>query len=286
MHAVTPNPKDIATLINNNLEIPTIPVVASKALRAMQDPDISGASIAQIISQDQGLTARILKVANSALYSLTREVRNLQQAAMVLGFTTLKNLVISVSCRLIYKRFGPMERDLWHHSVGTAVAAHLLAMEKDIPDKDEAYVAGLMHDVGKVIMNNGARERFSEAAFLCRDGDMHSCDAEHRVFGFSHVDVGSILVERWELPRALGHAVFLHHDVGLAESLAEGTEGLVWVTALGDEICHRLNTPEKEYDPLVEHEAAQSLGFSERELDQLVRRISNRYSAEREILGP
>ena len=105
MHAVMPNPKDIAVLINNNLEIPTIPVVASKALKAMQDPNISGAAIAQLISQDQGLTARILKVANSALYSLTREVRNLQQAAMVLGFTTLKNLVISVSCRLIYKRF-------------------------------------------------------------------------------------------------------------------------------------------------------------------------------------
>ena len=281
-----PNPKDIAILINNNLEIPTIPVVASKALKAMQDPNISGAAIAQLISQDQGLTARILKVANSALYSLTREVRNLQQAAMVLGFTTLKNLVISVSCRLIYKRFGLVERNLWQHSVGTAVAAQLLAYAKDLKDKDEAYVAGLMHDVGKVIMNNGARDRFAESELLSRDGDIAPCDAERQVFGFSHVDVGSILIERWELPQALGQAVFLHHDVELAESLADGAEELVYVTALADEICHRMNTPDKEYAPLEAHPAAELLSFSGMELSILVDKISAQYKAEREALSP
>ena len=199
MHAQQPAPRNMARLVNDNLEIPTIPDVASKALRQMNDPEISGAQLAKTISQDQGLTAKVLKVANSALYALPREVKNLQQAAMVLGFTTLKSIVISASCRSIYKRFGMTERGLWTHSVASAMASHLLAQQLDLKHRDEAFVAGLMHDIGKVVMNNGARDKYKEVMRITKEEQLPSTEAEQRIFGFSHVDVGSILVQRWEL---------------------------------------------------------------------------------------
>lgn len=262
MHAHQPAPHTMAKLVNDNLEIPTIPDVASRALKLMSDPDVSGAQLARTISEDQGLTAKVLKVANSALYALPREVKNLQQAAMVLGFTTLKSIVISASCRSIYKRFGMLERSLWAHSVLTAMAAHAVAQRLDIAHREEAFVAGLMHDVGKVVMNNGARDRYREVLRLTKEEELDSVDAERREFGFSHVDVGAVLVQRWELTPALEQAVFLHHDPELAESVAEEYKDLVFVTQLANRISHHLDVGTSHpaaNEPLTEDETTQAL---------------------------
>lgn len=283
-----PQPKDIAKLVNDNLQIPTIPEVASRALRQMADPNVSGVKLAKTISEDQGLTAKVLKVSNSALYSLPREVTNLSQAAMLLGMGTLKSLVISASCRSIYKRFGQVERKLWQQSVATGIAAHRISQAKKLPHTDEAFVAGLMHNVGKVIMNNGDRERFAESIRLMKEGSGCSVAFEQQVFGFSHADVGSILVRRWELPEALGHAVFLHHDPELAETVAEDAKELVWCIYLANRISSllvegALEPPEEDWDPECD-EFAISLGFEEGELTALIEEIKEAYASEGGVL--
>lgn len=270
----------MARLVNDNLEIPTIPDVASKALKMMSDPDVSGAQLARTISQDQGLTAKVLKVANSALYALPREVKNLQQAAMVLGFTTLKSIVISASCRSIYKRFGMVERALWAHSVATAMASHTVAQHLDLEHRDEAFVAGLMHDIGKVIMNNGARDRYQQAMLLCKQEGLSSVEAEHRTFGFSHVDVGAVLVQRWELTPALEQAVFLHHDPELAESIAGDYAGLVQTTHLANVICHHLGLGQNQAEgegSLEPDEISETLGLDALQLANLAEEIKSLY---------
>jgi len=280
MHVQQAVPRTMARLVNDNLEIPTIPDVASQALRQMSDPDVTGAQLARTISQDQGLTAKVLKVANSALYALPREVNNLQQAAMILGFTTLKTIVISASCRSIYRRFGMVERALWTHSVATAMAAHTVARKLDLKHRDEAFVVGLMHDVGKVVMNNGDRERYRQALRLCREENLSSVEAEVKVFGFSHVDVGSILVQRWELPPAMEHAVFLHHDTDLAMSVAEEHLELVYMTHTADRMTHFLGLapPYSEtVDTLSQDDAAEALGLDDAHLMALAEEIKELY---------
>ncbi|MEM7675616.1 MAG: HDOD domain-containing protein [Myxococcota bacterium] len=270
----------MASLVNENLEIPTIPEVASEALRLMNDPDVTGAQLARTISQDQGLTAKVLKVANSALYALPREVNNLQQAAMILGFTTLKTIVVSASCRSIYRRFGMVERALWTHSVATAMATHTIARKLDLKHRDEAFVAGLMHDVGKVVMNNGDRERYRSALKLSREENISSIEAEVKIFGFSHVDVGSILVQRWGLPPALEHAVFLHHDPDLAVSVAEEYLDLVYATHTADRVAHFLGLAppySTATDTLSADEAADALGLDEAHLTALADEIKLLY---------
>ena len=282
MHAPRPAPQKMARLVNDNLEIPTIPDVASQALRQMNNPDISGAQLAKTISQDQGLTAKVLKVANSALYSLPREVKNLQQAAMVLGFTTLKSIVISASCRSIYKKFGMLERTLWMHSVATAMAAHTIAKQLDLKHREEAFVAGLMHDVGKVVMNNGDRDRYKETVRLLKEApSLTSVGAEIKVFGFSHVDVGAVLVQRWELSPALENAVFLHHDPEIADSVAPDYVALVYATNLANRVCKHLgfgSTPSG--NELDEDDVTDALGLDGPQLATLAEDIKTLYEAD------
>lgn len=279
MVAVQKNPKDIAQLIESNLEIPTIPVVASKALRAMQDPNANAPKLATILQDDPGLTASILKTANSALFALPREVKNLAQAAMVLGFGGLKNIVLGAVCRGIYKRYGDRERSLWVHSVGTAHAAQEISKATASP-ADEAFVAGLLHDIGRVVMNNGSRDRLIEAEQLAAAESLDQTDAEQKIFGYTHTDVGALLVDRWELSASLRNAVFFHHDLELIESLVdEEYRYLVYVTNLADQICYRA-TEGADEDALALHEtdAAMALGMDEATIATLVERVAERVS--------
>jgi len=275
-----PDPADIAKLIERNLTIPTIPDVAARALRALSNPNSSAASIAAIIQEDQGLTARILQVANSAMYGLLKEVKSLPQASMLLGFEALKTIVITVSARGLYKRFGLVERNLWQHSVACALAAQHIADDRSSQGKEEAFVAGLMHDVGKVVMNNSERERYMRACQVASDRGCTDLQAEQEVFGFTHADVGSLLVKRWGLSEALEQAVFLHHEPELASSLAPEHEELVYVTHVADQICYHLSLGQKTAPPeddTVDLEAFVRLGFEEEDLPPLCETIQERY---------
>lgn len=277
MLAVRHNPKDIARLIDSNLEIPTIPVVASKALRAMQDENANANRLATILQEDPGLTARILKVANSALYSLPREIKSLSQAAMVMGFDGLKGLVLSAACRGIYKRYGDRERALWIHSVACAHAAQEIAKLAGVPS-DEAFVAGLMHDVGRVVMNNGARERLGQAENVARVEGIDAVAAEQRVFGYTHCDVGGVLVGRWELSKSLEQAVFFHHDIELVDSLAPESRGLIFVVHLANRFCHAVGAGcevEEDLDLACE-ESAIELGLDEGPLGEVAAAVQAR----------
>jgi HD-like signal output (HDOD) protein len=264
-----PDPKGLARLIEKNLEIPTIPVVGSRALKELSNPQVNGARLAAIIAEDQGLTARLLKVSNSSLFALSREVKNVQQATMILGFDLLKSIIVGVSCRMVYKRFGIVEKTMWDHSVGTAVVAHVLAKAKGLKCRNEAFVSGLMHDVGQVVMNNGAREQFAEAVRWAKERDVDVLEGERAVFGFSHVDVGAVLVSRWGLSRGLEQAVLLHHEPELASSLAGDAEELVLLTALANRICHSLGIGELgtlRPGGLDDSPLAEELGFAPGEL--------------------
>jgi len=281
------DPKDLAKLIEKNLEIPTIPTIASQALREMSDPNASGARLAKLIAKDPGLTARILRVSNSALYSPSKEVKNIQQATIMLGFNTLKSVVIAASVKMIYKRFGAAEQALWEHSIGCAIGSHVLANAKILPHRADAFVAGLMHDIGKVVMNNGAQAKFKEALTKSATGGVPSFEAEQAVFGFTHMDVGSMLVRHWQLPESLANAVFLHHEPELAGSLAEECADLVHTVHIANVYCHKLGFgyPATAELTLTTNDSAQELGFNEGQLQEVETKIVETFASERSALS-
>lgn len=276
MSANTHNPKDLAELIDANLELPTIPVVASRALHAIDQPLTNAQSLALILQEDPGLTARILGVANSALYALPRKVGNLAQASTILGFEGLRTLVIAAAARGLYKDYGRLERVLWSHAVNTARVAQAIADKKLITYWDEAFVAGLMHDIGHVVMNNSRRARFAECLARTQREDRPLYEVEREDFGFTHTDVGALLVSRWELSPALEHAVFLHHDLELAEAVAGDACDLVYATYLANCIVHSLGLSPAVSKEAIEDAAEPALerfALSDRDLEAIKRKV-------------
>ena len=281
MPETTNTPKDLALLIDANLQLPTIPAVASRALRAMEDPMANAQTLAIILQEDPGLTARILGVANSALYSLPRKIGNLAQAAMILGFVGLRSLVVAAATQALYKNYGALERSLWLHSVGAAHAAQAIAKKKNFPHGDEAFVAGLMHDIGHIVMNNSLRDRFADVLTRSKLDDRPLDEIEREHFGFTHADVGSLLVSRWGLSPSLEHAIFLHHDLELAETIAEDACDLVYATHMANLIVHSIGTaPVVSQTPidLWASPATEALGLNENDIEDIQQRVKEHQS--------
>lgn len=208
--------------------LPTLPVIVTQLISLLGDPRSSARQVAQLISTDQALTAKILKVANSAFYGFPREIATVQLAIVVLGFEQVKNLSLSVA---VLKRFSSgtehrlFDRQrFWDHAIGCGVAGRMLARKFRPRMEGEAFVAGVLHDLGKLILIEYFPDAFSEALELAEAEGMTIAEAEDRVLGVTHADVGGWLAEKWNLPPSLVNAIAYHHRPGDLEK----PEDLVW----------------------------------------------------------
>ncbi len=195
--------------------LPTLPTIITQLIGLLGNPKSSARQVAQLISTDQALTAKILKVANSAFYGFPREIATVQLAIVVLGFEQVKNLSLSVA---VLKRFSKgtehrlFDRQrFWDHAIACGVAGRLLARKFQPKMEGEAFVAGVLHDIGKLILIEYFAEEFSQALELAEAEEMSIAEAEEQVLGVTHADVGGWLAEKWNLPPALVQAIAFHH---------------------------------------------------------------------------
>lgn len=223
--------------------LPTLPTVVTQLISVVGDPASSARQIARLVSTDQALTAKILKVANSSFYGFSREIATVQLAIVVLGIEMVKNIGLSVA---VLKRFSEGKEHrlfdrqrFWAHAIGCGVAARMLALKfKERRIADEAFVAGVLHDIGKLILIEYFYEEFSEALEKADAEGLSIVDAEEQVLGVSHADVGAWLAEKWNLPAHLVHAIAYHHRP--FEPDAEKPEDLVILTHMGDALIRHL----------------------------------------------
>lgn len=148
-------------VVLKSVELPVLPSTAQKVLSLMSDPDISIEKVKRIIGSDPALAAKILKVANSAFYGGFRNIQNLSQAILRLGLNSVRNIVIATSLKNVYKRFGLTEKLLWEQMIGSAMASNLLARQTRRADAEDAFIGGLLHDIGKVVINNEYPEAYA-----------------------------------------------------------------------------------------------------------------------------
>ena len=198
-------------LIKKAGDINVLPSVARKILDALGDESFSINDLEHIIETDQALAVKVLKISNSALYGLSQEVTSLQQALMVLGSKTIKSLVLSISTKSLYNKFGITEQKMWDHSVGAAFASWLLSTGHGRAVAEIAFIGGLMHDLGKVFMNNEAPDAFTEVMEKTYNEGMDSLTAEEDVYGYNHAEIGCILAEKWGFPSLLVRIIEMHH---------------------------------------------------------------------------
>ncbi len=220
--------------------LPTLPLVASRLLEAVARPDTDSETVGRILSLDPALTARTLRLANSEFYGFPRKVGSVDLAVVVLGANTIRDLVLSASIMPSLDCFDGEMEGLWNHSLACGVAARSLAERCRYRLSGEAYAAGILHDIGKVVLRQTDPERFQAVLAMARDQGQSMEEAERGLFGSSHAEVGAWLAERWGLPADMVEAIASHHRpeaatrnrelaamVHIANSLTERA-GLSW----------------------------------------------------------
>ncbi len=263
-----------------------MPFIATRVIRAVDDPKTTGNVLAAIIETDPGITAWVMRVTNSAAYGRQRKVTSLPQAVTLLGFNELKNLVISASVRALYRTFGPVEKELWLHSVAAGIASRLIAREaaKTMAAKtlrEAAFLAGQMHDVGRLIIRTKMPQEYN--AIEERSVELGGVGAEEEVLGYAHTDVGSLIMQRWNMPNVIEAAAFYHHDLEMCEMLAAEHVSLVACVILADELAHRqgIGGPPNPLDNLSVPRALELLGINDERFDSLSAPFAEAFAAER-----
>jgi putative nucleotidyltransferase with HDIG domain len=203
--------KGILDLVGKGIELPTIPMVVARVLEVVNNPNASAGQLEGALRDDSGLVSRILRMANSAYYQRVREAKSVKDAITILGFRTVTNLVLASSTRSLYSPFGLHENMLWEHSVGTAITAAHLAGQFRVLRPDEALVAGLLHDIGKVILNLAKPEEYRQVAESVYNHGRTYYESEREILGFTHCDVGTSLVKKWNFPIEFGKTIYYHH---------------------------------------------------------------------------
>lgn len=216
--------------------LPTLPLVASRLLESIANPEsTTSEEIGAVIALDPALTARTLKLANSDFYGFPRKVGTVELAVVVLGPDTIRDLVLGAA---VFQTLDPTWKTLtglWSHSLACGVAARAMADRCRYRLESEAFAAGMLHDIGKVVLHQARPERYEAARALAREQGISMIAAERGILGSDHAEVGGWLAERWGLPGDLVEAIACHHRPEQARLNPE----LVSLVAIADWLAGR-----------------------------------------------
>lgn len=223
-------------------DIPSLPDVVNRILSIISQPNTPASEIARLISYDPGLTSKVLRMVNSAAYGFQRQISSIQHGIMILGFNNVRGLVLSAS---IFKLFeghahpgGLNHQKFWEHSLGTAVAARLLAKSLRIPDADDVFSAAMLHDIGKVVLDVYFKQEYRQVLDQARKHQlpMHGSSfyrLEEAILGVTHANIGNFLAAKWKMPMGITEVILHHHH----PENAEHCKPLVYLVALANELA-------------------------------------------------
>ncbi|MDX2480465.1 MAG: HDOD domain-containing protein [Desulfuromusa sp.] len=204
--------RDFESITKSMGELPASPIVATKLLELLRKPDLKIKELANAVSLDPVISARLMRMANSVFYQQMKQVSTVNRAIIVVGENVLKNLALEYSLRSTSKTYGIMERKLWESSIGCAVACRMLADRLTNIDKNEAYLAGLQHHIGKVVMVNRDKDLYKEVLRSVDSGKGQLRDVERGLFAYSHEVVGAALLDYWNYPKTIVEVTLHHHE--------------------------------------------------------------------------
>ncbi len=271
-------------LMKEASKLPPIPQAVRKALTIVNDPEVNLSSLACVIETDQVLAAHVLRWANSAFYGVRNKVATVHQAIVVLGNRNVQELIMthSVSDQLNKPLPGYELRrgDLWQHALGTAIGAKLISQEHHLKFDEQAYFAGLLCDIGKLVFERLLREVNIQDPNL----KQHSfLELERAAFGIDHARLGAEIARLWQLPERLVDAIAHHHEPQAAENNSKLVAAVhvadVSMMMMGIGIgIDGLNYP-------LEEEALKSLNMTGNDLFILVEKISEQLTKAKELIN-
>lgn len=196
-------------ILNNFKELPAMPNVIMHALSVIKDPESSLKELAKIISYDQSLSTKVLTLVNSAYYGFSQQITSINRAISLIGMSKAKNLILTVAMKPMLINQG--DKELWKHSIMTAVGCEHIAKYLKIMDPDEAFVIGFLHDLGKVVLNLKDAKLYEKVQDTAKSNPGNILEIERVYYGADHCQMGSILTKRWQLPLLVNNAVKYHH---------------------------------------------------------------------------
>lgn len=196
-------------------DLPTMPGIAVQVIRLTEDPYSTVKQLNEVICQDQSMTAKVLRLSNSAYYGYSRRIATIVEAIGVLGFSTIRDLVVAASVNNVLNRevqgYQMARGEIWRHSITCAMTARAIARHVRFPAADRAFIAGLMHDIGKVILNIYMVDFYGEIIKRARQEQRPFSAVEEDVLGFTHATVGGMVADKWNLPTDQVEAITCHH---------------------------------------------------------------------------
>ncbi len=221
--------------------IPSFSTTVAKVLEICSSPDAAASDLNRVISYDPVLTGQLIKLINSAYYGLPNRVTSLTRAIIMLGINTVKNMVLSTSVLARFKKRLNVSAltidDFWQHSLGVAVIAKAIAKRLQVPldEQEEYFVAGLMHDLGKIPLINCYPELYQQALNAAKDSRLSLLQAEISAIGIDHCQVGYLIGSKWKLADQVRAAIIAHHEPSMD---LYGADVRIWcITSLANQLA-------------------------------------------------
>ncbi len=252
--------------------LPTLPPMLAKMNQLMSDAQASAADVAKVISSDPALASKVLRVVNSAFYGLSNRVTTVTHAIVILGFNTIRNIVLGST---IFDSFKTDTNTLfdrtqfWKHSIACGAAARSLGKRLGQQHLEELFVAGLLHDIGKLIADRHLHDQFVQALTVARDRDCLLYQAEQEVFGVTHAEIGALVLGKWNLSKGMVEVVRCHHNPSVA---AEGTRVATAIVHFADILARalRVGSGGDRRIPIVSQAAWSLLNLETEDLEEVV----------------
>ncbi len=243
--AISRTNKKYESILRRVKDLPSLPDVIYSIVEQLGRPDASASQIAKLISYDPGLTSKFLRMVNSAAYGFPRQISSVQHAIMILGFSTVRGVVLSASIFKLFeaKNYHGMDpSQYWRHSIGTAIASRVMASKWRVPYGEDAFTAGMLHDIGKMILNYYFAADYNmvikeaRASKIPVFGNQYLA-LEQKILNINHAELGYQLAARWKLPHTFTEVIRYHHNPAAANDAPE----LVYVVSLANAFSNLIN---------------------------------------------
>ncbi len=257
--------REIKKKLRNLQSLPTLPPVISKLTKLLADDNTTAIHLARVIEKDQVLTSKVLKLVNSAFYGFPRRISTVSNAIVLLGFNVIRTLIITTS---IFEMMQSEDLGLWEHSLGVAAASGILAKRLGLKNPEEVTTAGLLHDLGKVVIRAEFPDSYKEIILVSEEKRLSFRQVESEVLDIDHGEIGLFLTNQWNLPERLVEPIAFHHQVEkarkykketaivhfadiLIRALGYGYGGDPWVPELNDKAWQILGLKRSDIEELL-----------------------------------
>lgn len=278
---------DAEKIIANVLKVAALPAVALKFSEAIKDPLTSNQDLENIVSEDSALAAKVLMIANSALFNFPSKIDTISKAITIIGHKQLSDIILSCSIVAMFKEIPQDVIDMdmfWRHSIAVATASRIIATARREQNIERFFTAGLLHDIGKLIIFVEAPKYALEVVSMCKEKNELMHKIEKEVLGFDHAKLGAMLLKKWKLPEDVVAAVYYHHMPSISSGDIIGPS----IVHVSDIITHALEfgSSGEEFVPTLNVKAWEALHLDVDILSSTIEQLNVQHSeAVKFILG-